>query len=108
MFRTQPQTVSPLRVRSKISQARRRWSFRFLEEGLYRQMAKSPSAAQVSRFSMTAQGVSRSDREMTQKSWPRGAPSTAPPERAAVTPATTSTSTSGYSPASSSTGLAMP
>ena len=36
-------------------------------------MVKSPAAAHRRRFSITAQGVSRSDREMTQKSWPRAA-----------------------------------
>ena len=69
---------------------------------------KSPAAAHRRRFSITAQGVSRSDREMTQKSWPTGAPSRAPPDRAEVTPGTTSTSTSGNRGASWSTGPAMP
>ena len=54
-----------------------------------------PCAAQASRFSMTSHGVSRSEREITQKSWASGAPSTAPPLRAAVRPGTTSTATSG-------------
>ena len=48
------------------------------------------------------------ERESTQKSWASGAPSTAPPLRAAVRPGTTSTVTSGQPSASSSRGLAMP
>ena len=57
---------------------------------------------------MASQGVSRSERDTTQKSWPKGAPSTAPPERAAVTPGTTWTSTPGYWGASCSSSPAMP
>ena len=57
---------------------------------------------------MTSQGVSRSDRESTAKSCIKGAPSTAAPARAAVTPGTTWISTSGNWGASSSTGPAMP
>ena len=53
-------------------------------------MQKSAEAAASSRRSMVSQGVSRSDRLMTAKSWVSGAPSTAPPLSAAVTPGTTS------------------
>ncbi len=53
---------------------------------------------------MTAHGVSRSERESTQKSWASGAPRTAPPLRAAVRPGTTSTTTSGNRSANSSRG----
>ena len=43
-------------------------------------------AAQASRFSIISHGVSRSEREITQKSWASGAPSTAAPLNAAVRP----------------------
>ena len=69
--------------------------------GLYSATAKSPRAAHSSRFSMVSQGVSRSLRLMTQKSWVSGAPSRAPPEMAAVRPPTTSTPTVVSSPRSS-------
>ena len=72
------------------------------------QVTKSPTAAHSSRFSIFSMGVSRSEREITQKSCMRGAPSTAAPEVAEVTPGTTSTSTLGYSPSSSRMGPAMP
>src|SRR5699024_4115979 len=68
MFRTQPQAVSGLKpASSRISQARRRVSFRRWEAGLYRQRTKSPAAAARSRFSTISQGVSRSDRDTVQK-----------------------------------------
>ena len=57
---------------------------------------------------MVSQGVSRSEREMTQKSCMSGAPSTAAPESAAVTPGTTSISTASTPSASWSKGPAMP
>lgn len=71
-------------------------------------MAKSPFAAQRRRVSIVSQGVSRSEREITQKSCISGAPSTAAPERAAVTPGTTWMSTSPIPSASWSSGPAMP
>ena len=46
---------------------------------------------------MTAHGVSLSEREITQKSCASGAPSTAPPLSAAVSPGTISTVTLGLS-----------
>ena len=57
---------------------------------------------------MTSHGVSRSESETTQKSCPSGAPSTAPPESAAVTPATTRISTAGNWGANCSSSPAMP
>src|SRR5699024_1951454 len=96
MLRTQPQGVSGLRpASSRMPQARRSVSFRRREAGLYRQRTKSPATAARSRFSMTCQGVSRSDSETVQKSCPSGAPRAAAPARAAVTPGITSTSTAG-------------
>ena len=71
-------------------------------------MEKSPAAARASRRSICSHGVSRSDREITQKSCISGAPSTAAPESAEVTPGTTSTSAPPYSPASCKSGPAMP
>ena len=108
MFRTQPQRVAGSLSSSKMSQARRRCSVRFFEPGLYRTREKSPWAAHRRRFSMVSQGVSRSEREITQKSCMSGAPSTAAPESAAVTPGTTSISTSSTPSASWSKGPAMP
>ena len=43
-------------------------------------------AAQARRFSIISHGVSRSEREITQKSCASGAPKTAPPLSAAVSP----------------------
>ena len=63
--------------------------------------AHSHFAAAASRFSIFSQGVSRSLREMTAKSWVSGAPSTAAPPQAAVMPGTTSMSMGGYSWATS-------
>ena len=108
MLRAIPQTVSGAFCSSSTSHARCRVSFRCREAGLYRQTEKSPSAAQRSRVSITFQSVSRSDSEITQKSCPSGAPSSAAPDTAAVTPGITTISTPGYSSLSSSTGLAMP
>ena len=53
-------------------------------------MEKSASAAQRSLVSIFSQGVKRSLKLMTAKSCISGAPSTAPPARAAVTPSSTS------------------
>ena len=64
-------------------------------------MVRSAAAAQSSRFSMVSHGVSRSLRLMTAKSWVSGAPSTAPPLHAAVSPGTTWISGSRDSPRSS-------
>ena len=65
-------------------------------------------AAARSRFSMVSQGVRRSLRLMTAKSCISGAPRTAAPEEAAVTPGTISTETSGYSRPISRISPAMP
>ena len=51
---------------------------------------KSPLAALLNLFSMISHGVKRSLKLITQKSWERGAPKTAPPLSAAVTPEITS------------------
>ena len=53
------------------------------------------------RFSIFSQGVKRSLREITAKSWVSGAPSTAAPPQAAVMPGTTSISMGGYARATS-------
>ena len=53
----------------------RELSRRLAEAGLYRQIAKSPCAASRSRFSINSHSVRRSDKEITQKSCPSGAPS---------------------------------
>ena len=108
MLRTRPQTVSGGTVSSRISQARRRWSVRFLLDGLYSTMQKSPAAAPRRRCSILSHGVSRSDRLMHAKSHVSGEPSTAPPEQAAVMPGITSTSRFGSCSQSSSSRLAMP
>lgn len=50
-------------------------------------------AACCRRFSITAQGLRLSDREIKQKSWPSGAPALAAVARAAETPGSTSSST---------------
>lgn len=68
MLRTRPQTVSGGTISSRISQARRRWSVRFLLDGLYSTMQKSPAAAPRRRCSILSHGVSRSDRLMHAKS----------------------------------------
>ena len=66
---------------------------------------KSPAAAAPRRRSISGQGVSRSEREMAQKSWPRGAPMRAAAACSADTPGTTESAMrfhSGLSSASSS------
>ena len=78
MFFTQPHTVCGLLPSSsRMSHAFCRYPARLRELGLYRHRQKSPRAAHRRRFSMTSHGVSRSESEMTQKSWERGAPRTA-------------------------------
>ena len=71
-------------------------------------MPKPPPAAAVSRASTVSGGVSKSLRLITAKSSPRGEPSRAAPDRAAVMPGITPISTGGYSGASSYTREAMP
>ena len=58
-------------------------------------MQKSALDAQSRRFSIFSHGVSKSLKEIRQKSLMSGAPSTAAPEQAAVMPGTTSISSSG-------------
>ena len=58
-------------------------------------MQKSPSPANANRFSINSQGVKRSDKLITQKSWPIGAPKTDDPLKTALIPGRISISTSG-------------
>ena len=59
---------------------------------MYKATTKSPAAAASSRCSITAHGVSKSDNEMAQKSWPNGAPARAAAPCIADTPGNTTIS----------------
>ena len=54
--------------------------------GLYKLVTKSPIAAAFIRFSITFQGVIKSDNEMQQKSCPKGAPNLLPAAKNAEIP----------------------
>lgn len=96
MFLTQPHIVSGFFPASNsILQALCKCFGRPRLAGLYRQMTKSPCAAARNRNAITLQGVNRSEREITQKSFISGAPSIAAPAVAAVTQGTVSIRMSG-------------
>ena len=106
MLRTQPQTVSGAVLPAAGSRRPGAGSpARFLRGRVVQADGQNrPRRRKGQPRSICSQGVSRSDREITQKSCISGAPSTAAPDSAAVTPGTTSTSTPAYSPASCSRG----
>ena len=58
--------------------------------GLKKTITKSASAANLILFSIISQGVNKSERLITAKSWVRGEPSNAPPELNAGIPGTIS------------------
>ena len=80
------------RLAASISMARARPRRRRFDAGLYRATTKSPAAAASSRRSITAHGVSKSDNETAQKSWPSGAPASAAAPCIADTPGSTTIS----------------
>ena len=102
MFRTYAHTRSAGSVSERIAHARWYCACRVRLTGLYRTMTKSASAAAFSRCSIFAHGVSRSERLMTQKSCPTGAPSTALPLSTALSPGTVTTCTPRYASSSDS------
>ena len=102
MFRTYAHTRSSGSVSERIAHARWYCASRVRLTGLYRTMTKSASAAAFSRCSIFVHGVNRSDRLMTQKSCPTGAPSTALPLSTALSPGTVTTCTPRYASSSDS------
>ena len=86
--------VSGLRCCNKIRCASTICPVRRPLLGLYKASTKSLRAAASNRREITGQGVSRSDKEIEQKSWVSGAPTKEAQADNAVLPGTTSTSIS--------------
>ena len=109
MLRTMPQSRFSGSTRSRISQARARCSgLPWLAGGCRSQSKNPPARRRAAAFQSSATGSGGQISSRRQKSCVSGAPSTAPPEHAAVRPGTASISGCMLSPRSSKTSAAMP